>query len=123
MTAGGPAGVRVEFAGGAYTAFGAQPEPADPVDGTLLVVPVEALAGIGSADAADPAVFPDTTVLAIRNVNPHDAIVIFDRSTGTAEMLVLTRDGRSPTVVPGLCDYYADPILQRCHVEVAPASR
>jgi len=115
------AGVGVTFAGGQYQAFGAQSEPSDPPDGTLLVIPLEAISSTGLATEADPILFPDRTVFRIRNVNPRDAVVMFDRSTEVPEMLVLTRDGSSPTVVPGLCDYYADPKLQLCHAKASSA--
>lgn len=111
----GPAGVWITFAGGQYEAFGAQSVPSDPPDGTLLVIPLEDIGSVGLAVDADPILFPDRTVYQIRNVDPRDAVVMFDRSAEVPEMLALTRDGKSPTVVPGLCDYYVDPTLQLCH--------
>jgi len=110
-----PAGVFITFAGERYTAFGAQSTPSNPPDGTLLVIPLEDIASIGLATEADPVQFPDRTVYQIRNVDPSDAVVMFDRSADVPEMLAFTRDGKSPTVVPGLCDYYVDPTLQLCH--------
>lgn len=112
--------VRVRFAGGDYAAFGAQSEAPDPSDGMLLVIPLDDLTRIGTATEADPVVFPDPTVFQIRNVDPRDAIVMFDRDEPTVGMLVLTRDGRSPTVVPGLCGYYGDPSQRQCDLERSP---
>lgn len=116
-----PAGVFITFAGERYTAFGAQPKPSEPPDGTLLVIPLEDIASVGLATAADPVQFPDRTVFQIRNVDPRDAVVMFDRSAEVPEMLAFTRDGRSPTEVPGLCDYFADPTMQQCHLEESSA--
>jgi hypothetical protein len=109
--------VRVRFVGGDYAAFGAQSEAPDPPNGMLLVIPLDDLTRIGTATEADPVVFPDPTVFQIRNVDPHDAIVMFDRDEPTVGMLVLTRNGRSPTVVPGLCGYYGDPTQRQCVLE------
>jgi hypothetical protein len=114
------AGVRMTFAGGVYEAFGAQAEPADGVDDFEMVIPLKDIGRIGFVAEADRVFFPDRAVFQIRNVAPHDAVVMFDRSTDVPVMLVFTRDGRSPTVVPGLCDYYTDASLRLCHPSPSP---
>jgi hypothetical protein len=111
----GSGGISMTFDGEHYGAFAAQTAPSDPPDGTMLIIRLTDLAPIGVAVDADPALFPDRTVFRIRNVNPRDAVVMFDRSAKEPEMLAFTRDGKSPTIVPGLCDYYADPTDPSLH--------
>jgi hypothetical protein len=107
-------GFHITFAGGEYGAFGAQSEPPDGIDDFEMVIPLEDITPIGLATEADPVRFPDRAVFQIRSVDVHDAVVMFDRSSSVPEMLVFTRGGRSPTIVPGLCDYYTDPSLRLC---------
>lgn len=115
------AGISMEFAGEGYEAFGAQSEPPDGVDDFDMIIPLENIEQIGFATETDPLLFPDRAVFRIRNVAPRDAVVMFDRSTDVPGMLVFTRDGTSPTVVPGLCDYYTDPSLRLCHPAASPS--
>ena len=117
---GGP--VRMTYAGGNYGGFGARSEPPGPSDDLSLVIPLTDITMIGLADEVDPVVFPDRSVFRIRNVDPLDAVVMFDRSAREVEMVVFTRDGLSPTVVEGLCDYYPNPTLRLCHPQGSPAA-
>jgi hypothetical protein len=112
---GGP--VRITFADADYQGFAARSEMPDPPDSLALVIPLDSISPIGTATEADPDFFPDGRVFAIRGVNPRDAVVMFDRSGPSDEMVVFTQGGRSPTEVAGLCDYYADPTLRLCHVQ------
>lgn len=106
---GGP--VTMTFAGTNYTGVGATLAMPDPPDPDSLVIPQDALRLIGLATDADPMLFPDRQVFAIRGVEPRDAVVMFDRSTPkvSIEMVVFIRPGTDPTRIPGLCDYYAAP--------------
>lgn len=111
---GGPAAMT--FGGLVYAGFGARLTAPSPPDDTL-VIPRDALRPIGLATEADPAMFPDRQVFAVRGVDPRDAVVMFDQSTPAVgiEMVVFTRGGTSPTQVDGLCDYYSNPALRLCH--------
>jgi hypothetical protein len=107
--------VRITFADADYEGFAARSEMPDPPDTLALVIPPDVISQIGTATEADPDLFPDPRVFAIRGVNPRDAVVMFDRSGPSVEMVVFTRGGRSPTEVAGLCDYYPNPSLRLCH--------
>lgn len=111
--------VRITFAGIEYQGFGAFSEMPDPPDSSTLVIPPDALTSLGHATEADPALFPDRVVYAIRNVAPRDAVVMFDRSGPAVEVVVFTRMGTNPTLIVGLCDYYPDPALRLCHPQAS----
>ena len=52
------------------------------------------------------------TVYGISGVDPEPAIVLF---AGDREVLnVWTREGRSPALIPGLCEYYLDHAYWLC---------
>lgn len=84
-----------------------------------MSIEVNDLRPIGLASEADPTLFPDRKVYALGGVNPTDAIVLVDRSGATAEHgdpVLFTRDGISPPLVVGVCQYYMSPNDVGCSI-------
>lgn len=112
--------VCMEFDGHTYRGVAAQEAPQRQSGAGSLTITRDLLSKIGSASSVNADIgTTDWSVYEIAGVDPADAVAMYIGS-GQAFMNVWTRDGVSPSTIPGLCQHYLDPSLRLCLARPEP---
>ena len=115
--------VCLTFHGHSYVAFNAQSEPTVATGSGSLTIPLMSLHKTGTATAVNADIGrSDFTVFSIDGVDEDSAVAMFIGDASVPWIQVWTRDGVSPSLIAGLCDYFIDPSRRQCHSASSPAS-
>jgi hypothetical protein len=113
----------LEFDGATYRGTAANPSPIADQGAQSLTIPTASLTRFGVATSVNADIGTgDLTVYRIEGVDPAAAVVLL-LAGDPNQMVVWTRGGESPALIPGLCQYYLDPAWRACLATPTSRSR